>query len=473
MSTHFLRDDSDKPQEKCGIFGIYGHESAAELTKLGLFALQHRGQEASGIVTYDGNGFHIHRGMGLVGQVFDSAATMESLKGSVAIGHNRYPTTGKPDRENIQPLHERVASGDFAVAHNGNLTNAMTLRDALAKSGAVFRSTTDTEVIPHLFARSAKDGVIDRLSDAFNKLEGAYSLVILTDGALFGVRDPNGIRPLVLGKLGEAYVLASETCALDIIGAEYVRDIEAGELVKIDKRGIESFKPFSKTPQRFCVFELIYFARPDSYIAGRSVYETRKRIGAELAKEAPCAGADCVIPVPDSGRAAAVGYAQQSGIPYEEGMTRNQYVGRTFIQPTDELRHLGVRMKHNANWGFLKGKKIVLVDDSIVRGTTSKKIVAMLRDAGAKEIHMRISSPPPTNPCHLGINTPTQDELISHRMRPNEIRKYIGADSLAYISIDALYRAVNGAEGRNGEHRKFCDACFTGEYPVALTDLKR
>ncbi len=458
----------DKFKEECGVFGIFEHEDAATLTALGLHALQHRGQEASGIVTFDGEHFLAHRELGLVDEIFNDPATISKLKGASSIGHNRYATTGDTLLRNVQPLYGDLAFGGFAVAHNGNLTNALILRDQLVQRGSLFQSTTDTEVIIHLVALSKGKTVLDRLVDALKQIEGAYSLLAFSQGQLIGVRDPHGFRPLVLGKLNDAYILASETCALDIIGADFVRDIEPGEMVVIDKGGLQSLRPFAKVPSRFCIFEYIYFARPDSDVEGKSVYDMRKKIGAVLAKEAPC-DVDLVVPVPDSGVPAALGYAQESGIPFELGIIRNHYVGRTFIEPTQRIRHLGVKRKHNANRSLVEGKKIVLVDDSIVRGTTSRKIVEMMRAAGATEVHMRISSPPSKYSCFYGIDTPSSAELLAHSNDVESIAKYIGVDSLAYISIDGLYNAM-GKPGRVANDPGYCDACFTGDYAVALKD---
>lgn len=461
--------DDDKLHEECGVFGIYGSEDAATLTALGLHALQHRGQEACGIVTFDGEQYYSHRDIGLVDTVFGEADVIERLKGYAAIGHNRYSTTGEPSLRNVQPLYADLDFGGFAVAHNGNLTNAHTLRKELVKRGSIFQSTSDTEVIVHLVAVSSQKTVKDKIIHALKQVKGAYSLVASAEGKIIGVRDPFGIRPLVLGKMGESYVLASETCALDIIGADYVREIKAGELVILDEKGVTSLFPFKENKQRFCIFEYVYFARPDSFMENRSVYEMRKSIGVELAAEAPVEGADLVVPVPDSGVPSAIGFAQASGVPFELGIIRNHYVGRTFIEPTDKIRHLGVKLKHNANRSYIEGKKVVLVDDSIVRGTTSRKIVEMMREAGAAEVHMRISSPPTAHSCFYGIDTPDTEELLAHKMSPEEIGDYVGADSLSYISIDGLYRAVGEAR-RNNKAPQFCDACFTGDYAVELTD---
>jgi amidophosphoribosyltransferase len=461
--------DTDKFHEECGVFGVYGHQDAAALTALGLHALQHRGQEACGIVSYDGDHFSSRKALGLVDDTFGNAEAIDSLKGHAAIGHNRYSTTGEPMLRNVQPMYADLDFGGFAVAHNGNLTNAHVLRRELVSNGSIFQSTSDTEVVVHLVAVSKQKTVVERFIDAMNKIKGAYAFVVNTQDMIIGVRDPFGIRPLVMGKLGDAHILASETCALDIIGADYVRDIEPGELVILDKNGVTSQFPFAQTSRRFCIFEYIYFARPDSFMEGQSVYDARKHIGMELAKESPVAGAELIVPVPDSGVPAAIGYSQQSGIPFELGIIRNHYVGRTFIEPTSTIRHLGVKLKHNANRSFIKGKSVVLVDDSIVRGTTSKKIVEMMREAGAKEVHMRISSPPTKHSCFYGIDTPCEGELLASRMTTDEICKFIGTDSLAYVSIDGLYRAVGAT--RREANPKFCDACFTGDYPVELVDM--
>ena len=462
-----LRDD-DHFHDECGVFGVFGHRDAAALVALGLHALQHRGQEAAGIVSFDGAQFHSHRAPGLVGDNFNSEDVIGRLKGEMSIGHTRYSTTGETMMRNVQPLFADFEFGGFAIGHNGNLTNAYSIRKQLVQRGCIFQSTTDTEVVIHLIAISEFSNVVDRMIDALHQVEGAYSFVALTNTAMIGVRDPLGVRPLVLGRLGQSFILCSESCALDIIGAEYVRDVAPGELVVIDKDGIRSIRPFNKKPQRFCIFEYIYFARPDSTIENRNVYEVRKRIGAELARES-CIDADVVVPVPDSGVPAAIGYAQESGIPFDLGIIRNHYVGRTFIEPSRQIRNLGVRLKHNANKDALRGKRVILVDDSIVRGTTSEKIVAMIRNAGAAEVHMRISSPPTTHPCFYGIDTPKQDELLAYRMDVETMAKHIGADSLAFISIDGLYRAVDETK-RDAASPKFCDACFSGDYPIFLTD---
>jgi amidophosphoribosyltransferase len=460
--------DDDKLHEECGVFGIFGHPEAAALTALGLHALQHRGQEAAGIVTFDGTQFNIERHLGLVGDNFTNPSVMERLKGDRAIGHNRYSTSGGAAVRNVQPLFAEFAAGGFAVAHNGNITNAAALQRRLQRRGSIFQSTSDTETIIHLIATSERGSLIDRMIDALAQTEGAFSLVALSEKKLIGCRDPLGVRPLLLGAIDGAPVLTSETCAFDIIGAKLVREIQPGELVIINESGIESRTPFPPLRSRFCIFEHVYFARPDSIVAGTSVYDIRKRIGAELAREAP-AVSDIVVPVPDSGVPGAIGFSEAAGIPFDFGIIRNHYVGRTFIEPADAVRHMGVRLKHNANSGVLRGKRVVLVDDSIVRGTTSTKIVRMIRDAGAVEVHMRIASPPTTDPCFYGVDTPEKSKLLASRMSVEEMREFIGVDSLAFLSIDGLYRAV-GERGRNPAQPQYCDACFTGEYPTRLTD---
>lgn len=461
--------DDDKFHEECGVFGIYGSADASALTALGLHALQHRGQEAAGIVSYSQDGqFHTHRALGLVGDNFNSPEIMDQLTGPAAIGHNRYATTGDTVLRNVQPLFAEFAFGGLAIAHNGNLTNALTLRKSLVERGCIFQSTSDTETIIHLMAMSPHGTVVNRLVDTLRQVKGAYSVVVLTEDCLIGVRDPNGVRPLVLGKYEDSHVLASETCALDIIGATYIRDIAPGEMVIISDRGVETMQPFTTAPNRFCIFEYVYFARPDSYVETRNVYDIRKRIGSILAREAACE-ADVVVPVPDSGVPAALGYAEASGQPFDLGIIRNHYVGRTFIEPTDQIRNLGVKLKHNANSAELKGKRVVLVDDSIVRGTTSHKIVQMVRDAGASEVHMRIASPPTTHSCFYGVDTPSRSKLLAAQHDVEQMRAYIGADSLAFISIDGLYEAVADAK-RDTNTPMFCDACFTGDYPIDLDD---
>ena len=462
--------DDDKLREECGIFGIWGADTASSFVALGLHALQHRGQEAAGIVSFDGTNYHAHRAMGHVAGNFDRDDIIRKLSGSVGIGHVRYSTTGETALRNVQPLFADLAEGGFAVAHNGNLSNAMTLRAALIRRGSIFQSTSDTEVIIHLVATSSYSTPLDRLTDALSQVEGAYSLLCLTPEGLVACRDPLGIRPLVMGKLGEATIFASETVALDVIGASYLRDVEPGELIIVNETGVRSFRPFAPASPRPCIFEHVYFSRPDSIIEGTSVYEVRKNIGAELAREAPIE-ADYIVPVPDSGVPAALGYSQESNIPFELGIIRSHYVGRTFIQPSQDVRHLGVKLKHNANRALIEGKRIVLVDDSIVRGTTSVKIVQMMRDAGAKEVHMRIASPPTKFSCFYGVDTPERSKLIASQMNVEEMARYINADSLAFISIDGLYRALGDRRDSSAPQR--CDACFTGNYPTTLTDCDK
>src|ERR1700761_3455543 len=464
--------DDDSLHEECGVFGVWNVPDASAVTALGLHALQHRGQEATGITSFDGARFHSHRGMGLVGDNFGDARVIERLPGRVAIGHNRYATTGETILRNVQPLYADFEFGGFAVAHNGNLTNAHILRRALVRRGCLFQSTTDSEVFVHLIAISLYSTVVDRLIDALKQVVGAYSLVALSNEALMGVRDPMGVRPLILGRIGTegtgGWGLASETCALDIVGADFVRDVEPGEIVVINDQGVHSIKPFNKQKERFCVFEYIYFARPDSVMEGTPVYDARKRIGAELARESGIP-ADVIVPVPDSGVPAAMGYAAASRIPFEIGIIRNHYVGRTFIEPTDHIPQLGVKLKHSASRPGLENKRVILVDDSIVRGTTSRKIVEMVRAAGAREVHMRVSSPPTTHSCFYGIDTPERGELLAARHSVEEMADHIGVDSLAYISIDGLYQALNQKQ-RDPARPHYCDACFTGDYPIALPD---
>lgn len=460
----------NRPYEECGVVGIWGADDAAALAALGLHALQHRGQEAAGIVTHNGEAFHQHKGLGLVGDVFNDTRVMSGLPGRSAIGHNRYATTGATLLRNVQPLYADFEFGGLAVAHNGNLTNAETLRKVLVRRGCLFQATSDSEVFVHLIAISLYDNVLDRLIDAVKQVKGAYSLVALAADMMIGLRDPLGVRPLILGRLPNsgAWVLASETCALDIVGAEFVRDVAPGEIVIINEEGVRSIKPFVAAEPRFCVFEYIYFARPDSILDGKPVYTARQQIGVELARESGVE-ADVIVPVPDSGVPAAMGFATESGIPFEMGIIRNHYVGRTFIEPTDQIRHLGVRMKHSANRAVLEGKRVVLVDDSIVRGTTSRKIVDMVRAAGAKEVHMRISSPPTRHSCFYGIDTPEESKLLAATHDLASMAEVIGVDSLAFISFDGLYRAL-GHEGREAAGVRYCDACFTGDYPIELVD---
>ena len=469
LTTLPFQADPDKFREECGVFGVFGTEDAAAFTALGLHALQHRGQEAAGIVSYDGKRFHPHRAMGLVGDIFGDSDVIARMPGDSAIGHNRYSTAGETVLRNVQPLYADYSFGGLALDHNGNLTNARQLRRELVQAGSLFQSTMDTEVIQHLIATSREVRLLDRVIEALRVIDGAYSLVALSRRKLIGARDPLGVRPLVLGKIGDAWIMTSETCALDIIGADFVRDVEPGEVIVVDDDGLHSHKPNPPSRKRFCIFEYIYFARPDSHVEGHNVYEARKAIGAEIARENPV-DADLVIPVPDSGVPAAIGYAAKAGIPFELGLIRNHYVGRTFIEPTDEIRHLGVRLKHNANRGQLNGKRVILVDDSIVRGTTSQKIVEMVRNAGAAEVHVRISSPPTKSPCFYGIDTPEASQLLAANNDVEGIRKLIGADSLAYVSMDGLYRAM-GEQGRDQDMPQYCDACFSGEYPITLTDM--
>jgi len=460
--------DGDHLGEECGIFGIFGYPEAAAHTALGLHALQHRGQESVGVVTFDGDHFHNHRALGLVGDNLDSEEVIDRLPGHLAMGHVRYSTTGGTILRNVQPLFADFDFGGLAIAHNGNLTNAYAVRKSLVHRGCIFQSTMDTEVIIHLIATSRQTTVVDRMIDALRQVEGAYSLVAMTGTQLIGVRDRLGVRPLALGRIDGAHILASESCAFDIIGAEFVRDVEPGEIVVIDANGLHSVKPFVPAPQRFCIFEYIYFARPDSLVENKNVYAVRKRIGAELARESHV-DADLVVPVPDSGVPAAIGYAEKAAVPFEMGIIRNHYVGRTFIEPTSQIRHLGVKLKHNANIRQLRNKRVVLVDDSIVRGTTSLKIVEMVRSAGATEIHMRVSSPPIAHSCFYGIDTPERGELLAANYDVEAIARYIGVDTLAFISFDGLYRAVCGAD-RDAGRPQYCDACFTGEYPTRLAD---
>ena len=469
--THpFLDPDGDKLREECGIFGVIGAHEAAATCALGLHALQHRGQEAVGITSFDGQEFFTRRGLGHVADNFSSGESIAELPGTMAAGHVRYSTTGGAGLRNVQPLYADLASGGFAVAHNGNISNARHLRADLVNKGAIFQSTSDTEVIIHLVATSRFKSTLDKLVDALRLVEGAYSLIVMTPRGMAACRDPLGIRPLVMGKLGDATVFASETVALDVVGADFERQVEPGEFVEVDFDGtVRTHRPFGERPARPCIFEHVYFSRPDSIFNNRSVYESRKMIGVELAKEAPCE-ADLVVPVPDSGVPAAIGYSQESGIPFELGIIRSHYVGRTFIQPSDGARNAGVKRKHNANRALVEGKKIVLIDDSIVRGTTSLKIVQMMRDAGAKEVHFRVASPPTGHGCYYGVDTPERSKLLAGRMDVAAMREFIQADSLAFVSIDGLYRAVD-LPGRNDACPQYCDACFTGDYPTALTDM--
>jgi amidophosphoribosyltransferase len=464
----YLRYGDDRLREECGVFGVFGHPEAAAITALGLHALQHRGQEACGIVSYDGAQFHQERRMGLVGDNFSRASVIQRLQGHLAIGHNRYSTTGDAVLRNVQPLFADIDTGGFAVAHNGNFTNALTVRQELISSGAICQSTSDTEVILHLLSRSQKRRIMERFVEALRQIEGAYALVCLTNDMLIGARDPIGIRPLVVGRLGSSYVLASETCALDMVGAEFVREVENGEVVVITEAGLESHRPFPMRPARPCIFEYIYFARPDSVIGGRTVYDIRKQMGVQLARESG-APADVIVPIPDSGVPAAIGFAQEAGVPFELGIIRNHYVGRTFIEPEQRIRALGVKLKHSANASVIRGNRIVLVDDSVVRGTTSKKIVQLMYEAGAKEVHMRIASPPITHPDYYGIDTPDKIDLLAANKDLDGMREFLGADSLAFLSVDGIYRAV-GLDHRDARSPQFTDHCFTGEYPTPLAD---
>ncbi|WP_394727914.1 amidophosphoribosyltransferase [Altererythrobacter sp. GH1-8] len=466
----FYDEHGDKLREECGVFGVINASDAAAVTALGLHALQHRGQEAAGITSWDGTNFVSRRGLGHVAENFSSKEAIDELPGSMAAGHVRYSTTGGAGLRNVQPLYADLASGGFAVAHNGNISNALALKKDLVKRGAIFQSTSDTEVIIHLVATSRYPTMVDRLVDALRLVEGAFALIVMTPEGMIACRDALGIRPLVMGRMGDAIVFASETVAFDVVGADFIREVEAGELIKVTHDGkIESLHPFGKASPRPCIFEHVYFSRPDSLFGGRSVYEARKAIGEQLAEEAP-ADADLVVPVPDSGVPAAIGFAARSGLPFELGIIRSHYVGRTFIQPSDGARHSGVKRKHNANRGLVEGKRIVLIDDSIVRGTTSMKIVEMMREAGAKEVHFRVASPPTAHSCFYGVDTPERSKLLAARMDIEPMRDFIRADSLAFVSIEGLYRAV-GAEKRSQSCPQFCDACFTGNYPTPLTDL--
>ncbi|MFT3972241.1 MAG: amidophosphoribosyltransferase [Amaricoccus sp.] len=477
MSLPVFPNDDDKLREECGVFGVIGVQEASNFVALGLHALQHRGQEAAGIVAYDAKlGFSSERRFGYVRDNFTSASLMETLPGDLAIGHVRYSTAGSKGAtqiRDVQPLFAEFAMGGAAIAHNGNLTNANALREELIGRGSIFQSGSDTECIIHLMARSMQKTIPERIKDALRLVEGAFSIVSMTRSKLIGVRDPLGVRPLMLGRLGPelngAWVLSSETCAFDIIGAEFIREVEPGEMVICSPEGIESVFPFRRTAPRFCIFEKVYFSRPDSVIGGQSVYETRRRIGVELAREAPVE-ADLVCPVPDSGTPAAIGYSQESGIPYAMGIIRNQYMGRTFIEPTEQIRNMGVRLKLNVNRALIAGKRVILVDDSVVRGTTSRKIREMLEDAGAAEVHFRIASPPTMWPCFYGVDTPDRSKLLAANMSEEEMRAFVGVDSLKFVSLDGLYRACEQPDGRDPAQPQFCDACFSGDYPVRPSD---
>ena len=450
----------DKFREECGVFGIYGHAEASNLTYLGLYALQHRGQESAGIAAADGTQIRVSKAMGYVNEAFD-VDTLGRLPGAIAVGHVRYSTAGESRLANAQPIVVDSVHGQLAVAHNGNLVNAGEVRDALVRDGAIFQTNSDTEVVVHLFARARTDGSEAAIIEAISQVRGAFSLVMMTKDRLIGARDPHGFRPLALGRLGDAWVICSETCAMDLIGATYVRDVEPGEVVIAGPHGLRSVKPYPPARQSQCVFEHVYFSRPDSYVFGESVNEVRTEFGRRLARESGVS-ADVVVPIPDSGVCAAVGYAEASGLPMRMGLIRNHYVGRTFIQPQQSIRHFGVRVKLNPVRSILDGKRVVLVDDSIVRGTTSRKIVRMVRSAGAREVHMRISCPPTVSPCFYGVDTPRRSELIAATHTLEEIRKYVDADSVAYLSLDGLTGAVQGGSS------KYCTSCYTGVYPVAF-----
>ena len=457
-----------KLNEECGVFGVSNSIDASALTALGLHALQHRGQEGCGIVSYDGQKYYSEKRFGLVGDNFNKQKVLKGLPGNYAIGHNRYSTTGDTSLRNIQPFFADTNTGGIGVAHNGNLTNAITLRKKLVEDGAIFHTTSDTETIVQLVAKSKRNKTIDKIIDALFQIQGGYALVMLTQNVLIGVRDPFGIRPLVIGKVKDSYVFASETCALDIIGAKYIRDVENGEIVCVENGKLQSLKPFPTKKIRPCVFEYIYFSRPDSILNGECAYEYRKRLGVELAKESSI-DTDVVVPVPDSGNAAAIGYSKHSGINFELGLIRNHYVGRTFIEPAQKIRSFGVKLKLNANKSSIKNKKIVLIDDSLVRGTTSHKIVSMLYDAGAKEVHLRIASPEIKFPDFYGVDMPTKKELLAAKKTVDEICKHINAKSLKFLSIDGLYKAI-GFESRNKTYPQLTDHYFTGEYPVKPID---
>ena len=467
--------DDDKLHEECGVYGVFGIDDASTYVALGLHALQHRGQEAAGVVSYTPEtGFNTVRRIGQVRDNFTKQSVIDMLPGRSAIGHTRYSTAGSKGQtaiRDVQPLYAEFAMGGCAIAHNGNITNAQTIREQLKERGSIFQSSSDTECIVHLMARSIHKNIPDRMKDALRMVEGAFSVIAMTRTKMIGVRDPLGVRPLVLGKYKDAWILSSETCALDIIGADFVREIEPGEMVTITANGVESTRPFEPAEHRFCVFEYVYFSRPDSVIGGLSVYEARRRIGEELASEAPVE-ADVVCPVPDSGTPAAIGYSQASGIPYAMGIIRNAYVGRTFIEPTQQIRDMGVRLKLNVNRAIVEGKRVVLVDDSVVRGTTSEKIKEMVLAAGATEVHFRIASPPTAWSCFYGVDTPDREKLLAARMDEEAMRKHLGVDSLRFVSLDGLYRACGHPAGRNGARPQFCDACCSGEYPIEPSDAR-
>ena len=458
----------DRLKEECGVFGIFNNKDASALTALGLHALQHRGQEGCGIVTFDGNNFYAERRLGLVGDNFTKGKILKRLPGNYAIGHNRYSTAGNNLIKNVQPFYADLFSGGISIAHNGNLSNARHLRKELVKNGSIFQTTSDTETIVQLIAKSKRPKIIDKIIDSLFKIQGGYALAILTEKKLIGIRDPFGIRPLIIGKLNKSYILASETCALDIIGAKFVREVNNGEMVVITENGLESINPFPKIKERPCIFEYIYFSRPDSIINNVSVYEYRKKLGAELAKETHIES-DLVIPVPDSGVPASIGYAEKIKKTVELGIIRNHYVGRTFIEPTQQIRSFGVKLKHNINKSLVKNKSVILIDDSLVRGTTSVKIIKMLYDAGAKQVHLRIASPPIKYPDYYGVDTPNQNELLASKLDIKGMQKFINATTLKFLSIEGLYKSL-GYEKRNSSYPQFTDHCFTGDYPVKPID---
>tara|TARA_X000001036_G_scaffold382664_1_gene375534 strand:+ start:222 stop:1688 length:1467 start_codon:yes stop_codon:yes gene_type:complete len=462
--------NSDKLREECGVFGVSNHEDASALVALGLHALQHRGQEGCGIVSFDGKNYHSEKRQGLVGDHFTNPETLKKLPGNFAIGHNRYSTTGETSLRNIQPFFADLHVGGLSIAHNGNLTNALSLRESLVKDGAIFRTTSDTETIVQLIAKSKREKILDKLIDTLFQIQGGYSLVIMTNKKVIGVRDPFGIRPLVIGKLKESFILASETCALDIVGAKFLREVENGEIIIIENNMLKSFKPFPKQKERPCIFEYIYFARPDSIINGKCAYEYRKNFGIQLAKETDIE-ADIVIPVPDSGVPAALGYAEYSKKKFELGLIRNHYVGRTFIEPTQSIRSLGVKLKLSPTRSVVKDKSIILIDDSLVRGTTCHKIVKMLYEAGAKEVHVRIACPEIKFPDFYGVDMPNKDELLAYKKNNAEMCKYIKAKSLKFLSLEGLYKSL-GKDKRNNIYPQFSDHYFTGEYPIKPPDSR-
>jgi amidophosphoribosyltransferase len=462
--SRLIQIDDDHFHDHCGVFGIFGHPEAAKMAYLGLYALQHRGQESAGIASTDGTDIHVHKSLGHVQEIF-TPDVIAQLPGEVAIGHTRYSTAGDTSLMNAQPVVIDCNKGKLALGHNGNLTNALEVRRRLEHRGSIFQSTSDTEVIVHLIARSSARNLSGAIADALNQVEGAYSLLLLTRDEIYAIRDPRGFRPLCLGRLNGAWVAASETCAFDLIDAEYVREVEPGEMVRISRSGIESIRFAPEKPHQYCVFEHVYFSRPDSVVFGRPVNESRERLGRLLAQEHP-AQADLVTPVPDSGVPAAIGYAAESGIPFQMGLIRNHYIGRTFIEPEQAIRDFGVKLKLNPVRRMLEGKRVVLVDDSIVRGTTSRKIVRLMREAGATEVHVRISCPPTISPCYYGVDTPRREELIGANNSVDQIRQFLGADSLGYLSLKSMRAAVEDTEG------KFCTSCYTGSYPTELVQLE-